>query len=394
MIEGLPAAGDHAGWMALAIAEGRKGTFAVRPNPPVGALLVSDAGELLGAGHHAVCGGPHAEPGALAAAGERARGATCYVTLEPCGHHGRTPPCADALIAAGVRRVVIGAADPGPGAGGADTLRRAGVEVIDGVLEAEARALAAPFLSTISRRRPYVILKWAASLDGKLATASGASKWISGPASRGRVHDLRELVDAVAVGAGTARADDPLLTARQADGSLRARQPALRVVIGGGGRLPAGSALAADASPERPALLVSGRASETEAAPERPGLERVTFAGPEGRVALAPLLAELAARGVGSLLVEGGAALAGQLVADGLVDATLAFVAPLLIGGAAAPGPVGDPGVSALEQAPRPPLRLLERCGEDAMLLASDELPWDALTRVLTGAWEGAPPPG
>jgi diaminohydroxyphosphoribosylaminopyrimidine deaminase / 5-amino-6-(5-phosphoribosylamino)uracil reductase len=275
---------------ALELAERGRGTTA--PNPVVGAVLVTD-GELVGEGWHERAGGSHAEIVALEAAGERARGATLYVTLEPCAHHGRTPPCADALVEAGVARVVAAVGDPNPATNGAgfDRLRAAGVEVElpGGELEWRARVQNEAFRVWVAERRPLVVYKTAVTLDGRV-TVPGA-RWVTGEESRRRVHELRAQVDAVAVGMGTVRADDPALTARDVGAQ---RQP--RRLAFGQGPLPEGSELE----------LLSG--------PLEAELER------------------LAAEGVQSLLLEGGPTLATAFVAAGLVDKLLVFVAPTLAG--------------------------------------------------------------
>src|SRR3954466_722160 len=224
---------DEWSWMERALALAERGRGAVEPNPLVGAVVVRD-GTCVGEGWHQRYGGPHAEVHALAAAAEAARGATLYVTLEPCCHFGKTPPCTDAVLAAGVRRVVASMADPFPrvAGGGLDRLRAAGLEVEVGLLEDEARRLNAPYLKRLTTGLPYVTAKWAMTLDGKTAVASGDSRWISGPRSRALVHELRGRMDAILVGIGTALADDPLLTARPPGPRV-----ACRVVLDGAARL-------------------------------------------------------------------------------------------------------------------------------------------------------------
>ena len=231
---------DDLFWMRRALAEAERGRGAVEPNPLVGAVVVRE-GRPVGVGHHARFGGPHAEVVALEAAGAAARGATLYVTLEPCCHHGKTPPCTEAVLAAGIRRVVAAMTDPFPkvAGGGFARLAAAGLEVESGLLETEARRLNAPYLKRLATGRPYVIAKWAMTLDGKTATASGDSRWISGPRSRALVHELRGRMDAILVGIGTALADDPQLTARP-PGPRRAA----RVVLDSAARLPPDSRLA------------------------------------------------------------------------------------------------------------------------------------------------------
>ena len=359
---------EELAWLARARALADEGRGRVSPNPLVGAV-VARGGRVLGEGFHAGPGLPHAEVAALRAAGDAARGATVVCTLEPCSHHGRTPPCTDALIAAGVARVVVGCRDPleRDRAGGAVTLTAAGVEVAfaDGPEEAACRGQNGPFMTWARLGRPEVTLKMATSLDGKIATATGESRWISGPEARALVHRWRAEQDAVAVGSGTALADDPLLTAR--DLPPGARQP-LRVVFDGRAQLRAGSQLARTVS-QGPVLVLVG----LEAPPgrcatlERAGVEVALVEGRRGERITAGL-AELARRGVQSLLVEGGAGLAAAMLGAGVVDRVAWVLAPMLIGGAAAPGAVGEPGVARLADAARLRDVAVERVGEDVLL--------------------------
>jgi diaminohydroxyphosphoribosylaminopyrimidine deaminase / 5-amino-6-(5-phosphoribosylamino)uracil reductase len=311
---------------ALALAE--RGWGHVAPNPMVGAVVVRD-GEVVGEGYHTGYGGPHAEVEALRAAGERARGATVYVTLEPCSHHGKTPPCTDALLAAGVRRVVYAAADPNPkAAGGGEVLRRAGVEVWGGVEETAARDLDAAFFfghGAEGARRPWIALKLALSLDARIADAEGRSVWITGDAAREEVHRLRAGFDAIAVGIGTAIADDPRLTVR---GPVTPRRPPVRVVFDRLLRLPPDGYLARTAR-EVPVRVVAGPAPEpaARAALEERGVEVMPAANlDEG-------LVRLRESGIRSLFCEGGAAMAAALLRAGCVDRLHVFFAPLFLGG-------------------------------------------------------------
>ena len=331
--------------------------------------MVLRDGRAVGEGWHEGPGTLHAEPAALREAGPAARGATVVCTLEPCSHHGRTPPCTEALLAAGVARVVVGSLDPLERARGqgARTLAEAGLEVaiVEGA-EAEAcRELNAAFLTWAVTGRPHVTLKLATSLDGKIATATGESRWITGPAARALVHRWRADHDAVAVGIGTALADDPLLTARDVDGEVR--QPR-RVVFDSRARLPVGSALAAG-SREAPVLVVAGEEAPPErvAALARAGVEVLTLpGGPAERIDAA--LAELGEREAQSLLVEGGSGLAAAMVAAGAVDRVAWFLAPILIGGAAAPGGLGGEGLARLAAAPRLSGVEVTRAGEDLLV--------------------------
>jgi diaminohydroxyphosphoribosylaminopyrimidine deaminase / 5-amino-6-(5-phosphoribosylamino)uracil reductase len=299
----------------------------VAPNPMVGCVVVRE-GEVVGEGWHTGYGLPHAEVEALRAAGERARGATAYVSLEPCSHHGRTPPCTGALVEAGVARVVFGARDPNPKArGGGEVLREAGVEVVGGVEEARVRDQNAAFFhlhSAEGEARPWVALKLAMSLDARIADAGGRSVWITGEEARAEVHRLRAGFDAVAVGVGTAVADDPLLTVR---GAVVPRVPPARVVFDRRLRLPPDAQLVrtADRAPVL-ALCEPGAPEERRRALEAAGVRVVAAAGVHAQ------LRELRAAGVCSLFVEGGSVLASALLAAGLVDRMYLFYAPLLIG--------------------------------------------------------------
>ena len=339
----------HRRYMQRAIDLARSARGATSPNPPVGAVLVKN-GRIVGEGHTLPPGRGHAEFVALDMAGDDARGADLYVTLEPCAHHGRTPPCADALIAAGVASARIAVMDPAPHTAGrgARRLRDAGVKVIVDNGPSEAYRLIEAFAKHVATGLPFVIAKFAMSLDGKIATRTGDSRWISNEASRREAHQLRAETDAVMVGIGTALADDPQLTARDLplaqpappdEGEAR-RQP-LRVVVDSSGRLPASAAMLA--APGRTLVAVAG-AKGARAAGATGAEVFEAGADADGRVDLARLLGEMGARDVTSVLVEGGATLHGALFDAGLVDKVVAFVAPVIVGGARAPGPVGGLG--------------------------------------------------
>jgi len=330
-------------WMARALGLAARGLGLTSPNPAVGALLVRH-GEVVGEGAHLRAGGPHAEATALAEAGERAQGATCYVTLEPCAHQGRTPPCAEALIAAGVAEVVAACPDPNPlvNGRGIERLRAAGVRVRLGVAEAEARALNRAFFGAMSRGRPHVTLKTAMTLDGKIAAWDGASRWITGEAARLEAHRLRFLADAVLVGVGTVLRDDPKLTVRLPDAP--AKEP-LRVVADSRLRTPADARVLAAGDPSRTLVACVEPAPADAAARLRArGVRVLELAEDRGRVDLGALLSALGRLDVVAVLVEGGAELAWGLVDAGLVDRVAFFVAPRLLGGRTAPGPLGGPG--------------------------------------------------
>ncbi|GLZ36912.1 bifunctional diaminohydroxyphosphoribosylaminopyrimidine deaminase/5-amino-6-(5-phosphoribosylamino)uracil reductase RibD [Actinokineospora sp. NBRC 105648] len=323
---------------AVARAAAARGTTS--PNPPVGCVLLDVTGTEVGAGATQPPGGPHAEVVALRAAGERARGGTAVVTLEPCAHHGRTPPCTDALIAAGVARVVYAVADPNPVAsGGARVLADAGVSVEGGLLATEVeRGPLRAWLHHARTGRPHVTWKYAATLDGRVAAADRTSRWISSATSRAEVHALRRAVDAVVVGTATVLADDPALTARAEDGTPAARQP-LRVVVG-----------RTDLPPD--AQVLDGTAETLLLRTRDP----------------AEVLAALAARGVVDVLLEGGPTLAGAFVAADLVDRVLAYVAPALLG--AGPVALGASGVSTITEAHRLVVEEATMSGPDVRISA------------------------
>ncbi|MBM3585976.1 MAG: bifunctional diaminohydroxyphosphoribosylaminopyrimidine deaminase/5-amino-6-(5-phosphoribosylamino)uracil reductase RibD [Alphaproteobacteria bacterium] len=349
--------------MAAALGLARRGLGRVWPNPAVGCVIVA-GDRVVGRGWTRPGGRPHAETVALAHAGAAARGATVYVTLEPCAHHGMTLPCADALVDADVRRVVVALGDPDPrvNGGGVARLRAAGIAVEVGLSEAEARAVNAGFLLHRTMGRPLVTLKVAASLDGRVATGAGASRWITGPAARERGHDLRLNHDAILVGIGTALADDPELTCRLP--GLADRSP-VRVVLDGAASLPANSRLARGAR-TTPVWLVC-RAGVMAPALESLGVELVAIeAGVDGRLAPAAVLAALARRGITRLLVEGGPRVATSFLAAGLVDRVAWTIAPRVLGGDGRAA-VADLGIDNIEQAPRLVLEAIETVDGDLL---------------------------
>ena len=343
------------------------------PNPLVGAVLVKD-GRIVGEGFHRRAGAPHAEVEALRAAGEAARGATAFVTLEPCAHHGRTPPCADALIEAGVAQVYSAGEDPNPhvNGGGHARLRAAGIQVKTGLCAVRAREINRPFLKYVACGRPWVTAKFAMSLDGKLATRRGDSQWITGEAARGRGHQLRNMADALLVGAGTALADDPRLTTRLPEYEGDVRNP-LRIVVDSSGRVPCTARMFAADVPGGAVLATTAAAAEKHCRNIRAqGVQVWRLPSDEnGRVDLCALLDEVGRRQMLTLLVEGGGELTGGLVADELLDEVCAFVAPLLIGGRAAPGPVGGHGAGALTRALRLSDMVTAQIGADVLIRAN-----------------------
>lgn len=330
---------DHA-WMAHALRLARQGLYSTHPNPRVGCVIVRD-GELVGEGWHVRAGEPHAEVHALRQAGVRARGATAYVTLEPCSHHGRTPPCAEALVTAGVARVVAAMRDPNPlvAGRGLERLRTAGIEVASGVLEGEARELNIGFVKRMESGLPYLRAKLAMSLDGRTAMASGESQWITGPAARTEVQRLRARSSVVLTGADTVLMDAARLTVRGAElgldpeqTNLALQRPPLRVLVDGRQRVP----LDAPFFQAGPALVVSA-SSEGAEAYRAAGHELLTLANEQGRVDLPALLATLAERGTNEVLLEAGPRLAGAFAALGLIDEYQIFVAAKFLGSSARP---------------------------------------------------------
>lgn len=337
--------------MRRALELAARGLGETNPNPVVGCLVVRD-GRVVGEGFHARAGGPHAEVVALRAAGERARGATLYVTLEPCAHHGRTPPCAPLVRDAGIARVVVATRDPDPRVSGRGLalLRRAGVRVETGLCAAEAQALNARFLTAARERRPYVLLKAALTLDGRIATASGRSKWITSPAERRQARWLRRLHDAVLVGIGTVLADDPLLLPQP-----RTRRPFTRVVLDTRLRLPLGSRLVRTASPRGPVVVLCGPAAPRarRRALEAHGVTVVACRARGGRIDLASALPALRRSGLASVMVEGGAEVLGSFLAARLADEVVLFRAPLLLGGRRSLGAFGGPEPREVREAVR-----------------------------------------
>ena len=313
--------------MRRALVLARRGWGRTAPNPLVGAVVVRD-GKIVGEGFHAAYGDAHAEAAALGAAGERARGADVYVTLEPCAHHGKTPPCVDALIAAGVRRVIVAARDPNPlAAGGIDRLRQAGIAVTVGVEQDAAEELNASFLFVQRESaRPFVTLKLAVSLDGMLASADRSQRWLTGEKARKEVHRIRAGVDAVAVGIGTALADDPALTVRF---GRRPRVAPRRVVFDPKARLPPLNQLARTAKQVPTWVVADAPDLAARTALERTGVRVLEARGLDAQLGL------LRGEGIHHLLVEGGAGMAGALLSGGFVDRLIIFQAPVLLGAGA-----------------------------------------------------------
>jgi diaminohydroxyphosphoribosylaminopyrimidine deaminase/5-amino-6-(5-phosphoribosylamino)uracil reductase len=353
---------DH-GMMARALQLAERGMWTTTPNPRVGCVLTRD-GEVIGEGWHEKAGEPHAEVNALRAAGERARGATAYVTLEPCSHHGRTPPCAEALVAVGVSRVVAAMSDPNPlvAGKGLAMLRAAGIEATSGLLENEARELNIGFVSRMTRGRPWLRLKAAASLDGKTALNNGVSQWITGPDARRDGHRWRARACAVLTGIGTVRDDDPQLLVRDVETT---RQP-LRVVVDSRLETPL-SARILQGGPVLVAVAVDDekRANLLRAA----GAEVLLLPNAAGKVELKDLLEELGRRGINEVHAEAGFKLNGSLLREGLVDELLLYLAPCLIGHDAS-GLFNLPELTSLDGKRPLQIRDLRQIGEDIRLIA------------------------
>ena len=360
------ASGSDARWMRLALALGTRGLGRVWPNPAVGCVIVA-GGRVVGRGWTQPGGRPHAETVALAQAGAAARGATAYVSLEPCDHHGLTPPCSHALVDAGIARIVVAMGDPDPRVAGRglETLRAAGLEVVTGICADEAAAAHRGFLSRILNGRPMLTLKLASSADGRIATATGESQWITGPEARRQVHAMRARHDAVLVGAGTARADDPSLTVR---GLGTTHQP-VRVVLSRRLDLPQDSALMRTAA-QVPVWLCHGpdAPEAARAAWDAAGARRIEVpAGRGGQLDLAQVLAALGAAGLTRVFCEGGGTLAAGLLSADLVDELVVMQAGIVLGAEGTPA-VGAMGIAALAEAPR--FRLCETRGIGGDVLA------------------------
>ncbi|MFJ3190704.1 bifunctional diaminohydroxyphosphoribosylaminopyrimidine deaminase/5-amino-6-(5-phosphoribosylamino)uracil reductase RibD [Streptomyces halstedii] len=348
--------------MRRAITLAARGLGATSPNPVVGCVVLDAAGAPAGEGFHRRAGGPHAEIHALRAAGEKARGGTAYVTLEPCDHTGRTGPCSQALLDAGIRRVVYAVADPDPRAtGGADTLRAAGVQVERGLLADGAEEGNTAWLTSVRLGRPHVRWKYAATLDGRVAAADATSRWITSAESRADVHRLRAESDAVVIGSGTARADDPQLGVRGVEGAV---QP-LRVVVDTGATAVRPGARILD--PTAPTLIAVAQDAETAHLPQDAVL-RLPRAATGPGLDIPALLAALHTRGVRSVLLEGGPVLAGSFVAAGCVDTVVGYLAPVLLG--AGPAALADAGITTIAQALRLAVTETVRIGPDLRVTA------------------------
>jgi len=360
----------HKQTMRRAIALGRKGVGKTSPNPAVGCVIVRD-GVIVGEGWHRKAGTPHAEVHALAQAGAKARGADVYVTLEPCAHFGKTPPCADALVDAGVARVFVGMIDPNPkvSGGGIAKLQAAGIPVESGILEEECRRLNEPFIKHMTTGRPFVILKSALTLDGKIATATGDSRWITNDRSRRYVHRLRSGVDAVMVGVRTVLADDPQLTARLPGG----RDP-MRVVVDSTLRIPLQARLLHLQSSARTVIATTSLDEAKIGKLRAAGAEVLHCACSNGHVDLGDLFDRLGQQGIQSVLLEGGRELAGGALHRGLIDKFLLFYAPKIIGGDGL-DPFAGPGAERIDAALRLTRITTRRFGDDILVEGYPEAP-------------------
>ncbi len=361
---------DDAAYMARCLALAARGAGRTSPNPMVGAVVVK-GGRVVGQGFHLCPGTPHAEIHALRLAGRRARGATLYVNLEPCGHTDkRTPPCADAVLASGVRRVVIAMRDPNPKVSGRGIrlLRRAGIRVDVGLLRADAEMLNVAFVKHMTTGLPFTILKLGQSLDGKIATARGESKWITGEASRERVASLRDAVSAVMVGVGTVERDDPRLTARVGRG--RGKNP-VRIVLDGSLRISPRARLLRSAFMARTIIATTAGAPKQKMARlATRGAEIWLIPSSRGRIDLRALARRIGREGLNTLLIEGGSEVAASALHDGIVDRVIVFIAPRIIGGRDAVSSIGGRSPRRLRDALRLEVRKVETRGEDLMVIA------------------------
>lgn len=362
--------GNDTHYMQRALDVARQALGHTSPNPTVGAVIVKD-GQIIGEGATQPPGQAHAEVMALRSAGPAARGGTMYATLEPCNHFGRTPPCTDAIIQAGITKLVYALPDPNPvAAGGHKKLKEAGIEIVSGVCQAEATEMNRFFFHHTATGRPYVVAKFGMSLDGKIATASGHSQWITGPAARQKGHWLRHICDAILVGAGTAKADNPRLTTRLPEESdLKASHP-LRLILDSAGRLPTDLTLFQAALPgETWVVTTESISSENRSRFDEAGIELLPVASDEnGRVDICNMLDRLGRCGIQSLMVEGGGTVLGSFFDRRAVDEVWAFVAPKIIGGRAALGPIGGQGIDHLSAAFTLTDQSIEQVGNDWLI--------------------------
>ncbi len=363
--------------LALSLAEQARGRTS--PNPMVGAVIVRD-GQIVGSGYHRKAGTPHAEIHAIADAGAKTKDAAIYVSLEPCSHYGRTGPCTEAIVAAGLSRVVMAMMDPNPKVSGRGKkiLEDHDIEVKTGVLENEARKLNEAYIKYITTNRPFVILKTAMSLDGKIATASGKSRWISSEASRKMVHQIRDEVDAIMVGIGTVLRDDPSLTTRleiplnpplkKGDLSDRRGHDPIRIILDSRARIPLEAKVLNLNSPARTIVAVTSQSPQEKIDQLRQRADVLILPEQNGKVDLQALMGKLGQMEVMSVLLEGGAEVNASALKAGIVDKVMVFIAPKLIGGSGAPGPIGGAGIDKLSEAVSLTDISLDRVGEDILV--------------------------
>jgi len=337
-------------YMEYALELAEKGSGFTNPNPLVGAVIVKD-GRIVGQGYHQYYGGPHAEVNAFENANEDVEGATMYVTLEPCSHYGKTPPCVDAIVERGIKRVVIGMEDPNPlvSGRGVKILQEEGIEVVTGILEDRCIIQNEIFIKYITTKKPFCIFKSAMTLDGKISTRTGDSRWVSGEESREHVHRLRQRVAGILVGVGTAIADDPMLTTRL-EGE-ETKNP-IRIIVDSRGKLPTKSKIVETSGQVRTILVTTDLAPEEklEALADR-GLEIIKSPAKEGRVDISHTLSRLGEMGIDSILVEGGSTIGYSFLEEGLIDKVLFFIAPKLIGGDESKTPLGGKGINLMKDA-------------------------------------------
>ena len=354
--------------MRMALGLALKGRGRVSPNPMVGAVVVKE-GRVVGRGHHDYFGGPHAEVVALKEAGGEASGATLYVNLEPCNHHGKTPPCTEAIVRAGIGKVVAGMADPNPlvAGMGIEFLRSSGVEVAVGLLKERCGEINESFIKYITTGSPFVLLKMASTLDGKIAARSGQSRWITGEGARNLAHELRGEADAIMVGVGTILADDPILNYRGK--RIKRRRDLIRIVVDSSLRTPPSARVVKQVEGAKTLIATTEAAPEDKARPLREaGAEVLRLPAKDGRVDLGPLVKELGRREIVSLLIEGGSEIAASAMKYGLVDKVVIFYSPKFLGGSSGFNLIGGEGAWRLDEAMVISHVRIKRLGEDFMM--------------------------
>lgn len=358
-------------YMNLAINVAKAGVGQTTPNPVVGAVIVND-GRVVGIGAHLKAGEPHAEVHAIRMAGEKAQNSTAYVTLEPCSHHGKTPPCADLLITSKVKRVVVATTDPNPlvAGKGIAKLKAAGIEVEVGVCKEQADALNAVFFHYLDKKRPYVTLKSATTLDGKIATVTGESKWITGEAARQDVHLYRSIHDAILVGVNTVLMDNPSLTTRLPNGT--GKNP-IRVILDSKLRTPLDSQIVNDGKAET-WIIVSNQVNQEKMKEfsEKKGVRIIQLQ--EANLSISTMLTRLGEEGISSIFVEGGAEVNGSFLKEKAINQVIVYLAPKLFGGKQAPTAIGGSGIESIDDSLQLTIKSVEQLGEDVKIIAEPEL--------------------